>query len=51
MRLIAALLLLTSLTACTNPQFGATLGFGPDGFSLSPSLSGSIGDARVSVSG
>ncbi len=51
MRLIAALLLLTTLTACTDPYFGATLGIGPDGVSLSPSLTGRIGDARVSISG
>lgn len=51
MRLIAALVLLTALTACTDPYFGATLGFGPNGVSLSPSLSGRIGGARISVSG
>ncbi len=51
MRLIAALLVLTALTACTDPYFGANLGIGPDGVRLTPSLSGRIGDARVSISG
>lgn len=51
MRLLAALLILTTLTACTDPYFGATLGIGPDGVRLSPSLSGRIGDARLSISG
>lgn len=51
MRLLAALLLLASLTACTDPQFGAHLGIGPGGVSLSPSLSGRIGGARLSISG
>ncbi len=51
MRLLAAVTLLASLTACTEPQFGAQLGFGAGGMSLSPSLSGRIGGARLSISG
>ena len=51
MRLLAALLVLTSLTACTDPRLGAKLGIGPGGMSLSPSLSGRIGGARLSISG
>ena len=51
MRLLAALLLLTSLTACTDPRLGANIGIGPGGMSLSPSLSGRIGGARLSISG
>ena len=51
MRLIATLLLLTALTACTDPRLDAHLGIGPGGVSLTPSLSGRIGGARLSISG
>ena len=51
MKLIAALALLTLLTACTDPRFGANIGIGSGGMSISPSLSGQIGRANVSISG
>ena len=51
MKLIAALFLLTLLTACTDPQFGANFGFGSGGMSFSPSISGQVGGAHVTVAG
>ena len=51
MKLLAALAILTLTTACTNPQFGANIGIGSGGVSISPSLSGQIGGAHVSISG
>ena len=51
MRLLAAILLLTSLTACTDPRLGANFGFGARGVSVTPSLSGRFGGARISISG
>ena len=51
MKLLAALALLTLLTACTDPRFGANFGFGSGGVSFSPSISGQIGDAQLTISG
>jgi hypothetical protein len=51
MKLFATLAFLTALTACTDPQFGANIGIGSDGMSVSPSLSGQIGGAHVSITG
>ena len=51
MRLIAALVLLILLSACTNPHFGANIGIGSEGVSISPALTGQIGGAHVSISG
>ena len=42
---------LTLLTACTDPRFGANFGFGSGGMSFSPSVSGQVGGAHVSISG
>ena len=51
MRLLAALLVLTSLTACTDNRVGVGLNFGPGGMSVSPRVSGSLGPARIGLSG
>ncbi len=51
MRLLTALFLLTALTACTDPRIGANFGFGAQGLKVSPSLSGRVGGARLSISG
>jgi hypothetical protein len=51
MKLLAALALLTLATACTDPHFGANIGIGSGGVSVTPSLSGQIGGAHVSISG
>lgn len=51
MRLLIALMLLTTLTACTDPQVGANFSFGTGGLSVSPSLSGRLGGALLSISG
>jgi hypothetical protein len=51
MKLIVALATLTLLTACTDPRFGANIGIGSDGVSITPSLTGQIGGAHVTVSG
>lgn len=51
MKLCAALVLLTTLAACTDPRFGANFGFGSGGMSFSPSVSGQVGGAHVSISG
>ena len=51
MKLLAALAMLTTLSTCTDPQFGANIGIGSDGMSVSPSLSGLIAGAHVSITG
>lgn len=51
MKLFAALVLLTALSACTDPRLGANFGFGSGGVSFSPSVSGQVGGAQVSISG
>ena len=51
MKPLTALALLTLLTACTDPRFGANIGIGSGGVSFSPSISGQVGDAHVSISG
>jgi hypothetical protein len=46
-----ALLACLMLAACTDPRLNAGLSLGANGLSVTPSLSGSIGDgARVSIS-
>ena len=49
--LLTALTTLTLLTGCTDPRFGANFGFGAGGVSFSPSLSGQVGGAQVTISG
>lgn len=51
MKLFAALALLSLISACTDPHFGANIGIGSEGMSITPALSGQIGGAHVSVSG
>ena len=46
-----ALLALTLLTACTDPRIGAGLHLGPHGMSVTPRISGSLGAARIGLSG
>ena len=46
-----AVLALVALTACENPQLGIGATFGRGGASISPTVSGDVGGARVSVSG
>lgn len=52
-----ALLALTLLTACTDPRIGprprigAGLHLGPHGTSVTPRISGSLGAARIGLSG
>jgi hypothetical protein len=49
---LAALLSLLALTACTSsPTVGAGIRISPSGVSVSPTVSGSIGDLGVTVSG
>ena len=43
--------LLTLPTACTDPRPGANFGFGSGGMSFSPSISGQVGGAHVTISG
>lgn len=51
MRLGLALLALALVGACTSPpRLGAGIGIGPGGVHIYPSISGSLGGARVSVS-
>ena len=51
MKRLAALTLLILLTACTDPRFGANFGFGSGGVSFSPSISGQVSGAHVTISG
>ena len=48
---LAALFALGLLTACSNPNLGLGLNLGPSGMSVTPSLSGQVGAAHVSISG
>ncbi|MEL6167049.1 MAG: hypothetical protein AAFR35_00065 [Pseudomonadota bacterium] len=47
-RLLLSLALLV-LAACENPTLGANLRLGGDGISVSPSVSGRVGDVGVTV--
>lgn len=47
--LLAALVLM--LAACSDPLLGANVRFGPNGVSVSPSLSGHVGNVGIAVSG
>ena len=49
MKRIATLALL-GLVACTDPSVGIGLTFGTGGVSVSPSVSGRVGEATVTVS-
>ncbi|MEM9970939.1 MAG: hypothetical protein AAF762_07545 [Pseudomonadota bacterium] len=40
-----------TLCACENPTLGIGATFGPGGASVSPTVSGNVGDATVTVSG
>jgi hypothetical protein len=51
MRILTALMLFTVLTACTDQHLGASLSFGSEGVSVSPTLSGRVGGALLSISG
>ena len=51
MRILTALLLFTVMTACTDQHLGAHLSFGDGGVSVSPTLSGRVGGALLSISG
>jgi hypothetical protein len=50
-RIILLLLGMLLLSACDNgPYVGVGLGFGPGGVSVSPSVSGRVGDVNVGAS-
>ena len=51
MKRVAALAVLSLLSSCTDRQFGAHFGFGSEGVSFTPSLSGQIGGAKITASG
>lgn len=51
MRKIVLLIAFLATAACENPQFGIGATFGGGGMSVSPSVSGDVGGARVQVSG
>ena len=51
MKRLIALAALTLLSACQNPNFGLGLNIGPNGTTITPSLSGQIGGANVSITG
>lgn len=40
---------LPALAGCQNPKLSSNLNFGPDGVSVNPTLSESVGDATVTV--
>ena len=44
-----ALLALLGLSACTDPTLSTTMVIGNNGVAISPTLSGTIGDATVIV--
>ena len=44
-------LTLTLLTACTDNRLGVGLKIGTGGMSVSPRVSGSVGNARLGLSG
>ncbi len=46
-----AILAILALTACENPQLGIGATFSGSGVSVSPSVSGDVGSATVTVSG
>ena len=50
MRLVAVLALV-ALAACENPSLGIGATINSSGVSVSPTASGSVGNARVTVSG
>ncbi|MBT8459251.1 MAG: hypothetical protein KJN60_06270 [Boseongicola sp.] len=51
MKKIAVLLVVLVTAACENPQVGLGATFGSGGMSVTPSVSGNVGGARVQVSG
>ncbi|MDD9923443.1 MAG: hypothetical protein OXQ92_14395, partial [Boseongicola sp.] len=46
-----ALLAVLTVAACENPQLGIGATFSGSGVSVSPTVSGDVGDVKVSVSG
>ena len=51
MKKIALLIAVLGVAACENPQLGIGATFGSGGVSVTPSVSGNVGGARVEVSG
>ena len=51
MKKFALLIAVLVTAACENPQLGIGATFGSGGMSVSPSVSGNVGGARVEVSG
>ncbi len=51
MKRLALLAALALLSACTNPNFGLGLNYGNDGLTVTPSYSGQLGGAHVSITG
>ncbi|MEZ5756031.1 MAG: hypothetical protein R3D90_15170 [Paracoccaceae bacterium] len=49
-RAVLALTLCLLLAACSSPRLNAGLSLGPEGFSVSPSVSAGLGGGRVSYS-
>jgi hypothetical protein len=47
---MSRLLALLLLAACTDVNYGAAFNFGSGGVDISPSVSGSLGDAYVTIS-
>jgi len=48
-RLLALLLLTACTTACTEVNYGGAINFGPDGVAASPYISGSSGNAHLTL--
>jgi hypothetical protein len=44
-----ALLAVLALSACTDPRLSTTMVIGNGGVAISPTLSGTVGDATVSL--
>lgn len=51
MKRLALLAALCLLSACTNPNFGLGLNYGNGGLTVTPSVSGTLGGAHVTITG
>jgi hypothetical protein len=49
-RILLFLTALSSLAACSSPRLNAGLSLGPDGLSVTPSVSAGLGGGRISYS-
>lgn len=48
LRLLMLACLCATLSACSSPRLNAGLSLGPDGLSVSPSVSAGLGGGRIS---